>query len=305
MREVLIRALGDAITSVVLAPCCACCSGRLEFPTRGAVCAACWSAVPQPAGPLCRICGDALVSWRHAGSERTCARCARSPRVISIGRSIGPYEGTLRDILFARPAPALAFLKLIDRGDCAGQEVPVDELRHLASHGSNEIDELLRKHWGNLGPGTPEEKLATMRRFNNDLRAAPGNPESGHVLFKKHCGTCHELHGEGERIAPNLTIANRQDLAALLANIVDPSAVIRREYFSYVVTTTSGRVITGLIAEQDGATLTIVTSDSKRVKLSRDEIDDITESQISQMPDKILDNLTPQELRDLFSYLQK
>jgi putative membrane-bound dehydrogenase-like protein len=214
-------------------------------------------------------------------------------------------RGALREVLLARPATALAYLELVDRGEFDGKEVPVDELRHLANHHSSEIDALVRKHWGNLGPGTTEENLATMRRYSNDLRAAAGNPEAGHVLFKKHCGTCHELHGEGEKIGPNLTIANRQDLAALLANVVDPSAVIRREYFSYVVTTTSGRVVTGLIAEQDGATLTIVTADNNRVKLSRDEIEDITESEISQMPEKILDNLTPQELRDLFSYLQK
>jgi ComF family protein len=97
----MIRAFSDALTSVILAPCCACCSQRLESPTRGAVCAACWAAIPQPTGPLCRICGDALVSWRHIESDRTCSRCTRTQRVISIGRSIGPYEGTLRDILHA------------------------------------------------------------------------------------------------------------------------------------------------------------------------------------------------------------
>jgi len=69
--------------------------------------------------------------------------------------------------------------------------------------------------------------------------------------------------------------------------------------------TTSGRVVTGLIAEQDAANVTLITSESKRIKLSREEIDEITESEISQMPEKILEALSPQELRDLFSYLQK
>jgi hypothetical protein len=64
-------------------------------------------------------------------------------------------------------------------------------------------------------------------------------------------------------------------------------------------------VISGLIAEQDGAALTLLTSDNQRIQLRRDEIDEIIESNVSQMPEKILDNLMPQELRDLFSYLQK
>ena len=218
-----------------------------------------------------------------------------------------PENGRLavRDVLFARSAPALSFLQRVDRGEFSPQEVPVEQLRHLANHHSSEIDALVRKHWGNLGPGSTEERLATMRRFSNDLRAAAGDPDTGKALFKKHCATCHKLHGEGENIGPDLTIANRQDQAALLANIVDPSAVIRREYIAHIVVTTSGRVVTGLIAEQDAASVTLITPESKRVKLSREEIDEINESDISQMPEKILETLSPQELRDLFSYLQK
>jgi putative heme-binding domain-containing protein len=144
-----------------------------------------------------------------------------------------------------------------------------------------------------------------MRRLSNDLRAAAGDPDAGKALFQKHCATCHKLHGEGENIGPDLMIANRQDQAALLANIVDPSAVIRREYIAHIVVTTSGRVVTGLIAEQDAASVTLITPESKRVKLWREEIDELNESDISQMPEKILETLSPQELRDLFSYLQK
>ena len=92
--------LADALTSVILAPCCACCAQPLERPTRGAVCATCWAAVPQPVRPLCQTCGDALLPARPAGSSR-CTRCVRTGRVISLGRSIGPYEGTLREILQA------------------------------------------------------------------------------------------------------------------------------------------------------------------------------------------------------------
>lgn len=49
--------------------------------------------------PLCRICGDALVTWRIGGADRLCTRCARHRRLITIGRAVGPYEGTLRDLL--------------------------------------------------------------------------------------------------------------------------------------------------------------------------------------------------------------
>ena len=127
----------------------------------------------------------------------------------------------------------------------------------------------------------------------------------GRVLFDKHCGVCHTLSGEGKKNGPDLTRANRHDRAALLANIVDPSSVIRREFMSYVVITTSGQVITGLIAEQDAASVTLLDAKGYRIRITRDKIETVRESSASLMPERILDQLTVQELRDLFSYLQK
>jgi putative membrane-bound dehydrogenase-like protein len=215
------------------------------------------------------------------------------------------FRHSVRGVLFARPNSTIEFLQRVDAGEFAAQEIPVEQLRLLANHQSEEIDDLVRKHWGNVGPGSTEEKLATVRRLSNDLRAGTGDVEIGKQLFGKTCGVCHQLHGSGEKIGPDLTTANRQDQAALLANLVDPSAVIRREYLTYVVTTTSGQVLTGLIAEQDGAAITLLTSENKRLRIPRDEIDELVESSISLMPEKQLETLTPQELRDLFSYLSR
>lgn len=211
----------------------------------------------------------------------------------------------VRQVLFARSVSAIDFLRQVDAGQFPADDVPVEQLKLLANHKSGEIDAIVRKHWGNIGPGTPEEKLAVMRRFSNDLRAGSSNVDNGKLLFSKHCGTCHRLHGVGEKTGPDLTTANRQDQAALLANVVDPSAVIRREYLPYVVTTTSGQVLTGLIAEQDAASITLLTAENKRIPIPRDTIDELVESDISIMPEQILDKLTPQELRDLFSYLSR
>ncbi len=216
----------------------------------------------------------------------------------------GEVRSRLRDVLFARPRSALAFLKAVEAGRFDGEEIPLEQIRRLSLHHDEAIDELVRKHWGNVGPGSPEEKLATMRRYNNDLRAGGGDPGAGQHLFDKHCGTCHELHGKGNRIGPDLTTANRGDLVALLANLVDPSAVVRREYLTYIVVTDSGRVLTGLLAEQDAASVTVLDAENRRTKVSRDQIDELRESDVSLMPERILDTLTPQERRDLFAYLQ-
>jgi putative heme-binding domain-containing protein len=132
-----------------------------------------------------------------------------------------------------------------------------------------------------------------------------GDPTQGQVLFAKHCGNCHQLHGVGNKVGPDLTTANRMDRTALLANLVDPSAVVRREYISYIVQTVSGRVLNGLLAEQDAASVTILDAQNQRIKMSRDEIEQIRPSPISLMPEKLLEELSPEQLRDLFSYLEQ
>ena len=215
-----------------------------------------------------------------------------------------PLKSKVRDVLFSRPASAIAFLQRVDAGKIAPDEAPVDQLRRLGLHENKTIDALVRKHWGNIGPGTPEETLATMRRFTNDLRAGSGDRTRGKALYTKACAACHQLFGEGNKVGPDLTTANRQDRAALLANIVDPSVVIRREYMNYVVVTDSGRVFTGLLAEQDGAAITILDAQNVRIKLPRDEVESIEEAKASLMPERLLDNLTPQEIRDLFAFLE-
>ncbi|MCC6492728.1 MAG: c-type cytochrome [Pirellulales bacterium] len=211
----------------------------------------------------------------------------------------------VREVLFSRPESALRFLAMIDEGALSPAEAPVDQLGRLALHKNEAIDALVRKHWGNIGPGSTEEKLATMRRYNNDLRPGGGDPRQGKELFTKHCAICHQLHGEGAKVGPDLTTANRQDLAALLGNIVDPSAVIRREYMNYVVLTSSGQVYSGLLAEQNAASIVVVDAKNQRIEIPLDEVESVEESEVSLMPERILEALAPQQIRDLFAYLQQ
>jgi len=143
-----------------------------------------------------------------------------------------------------------------------------------------------------------------MRRLSNDLRAGAGSPAAGREAFKKHCATCHKLFGEGEAVGPDLTHANRKDRDYLLVSIVDPSAVIRKEYLAYNVQTTDGRTLTGLIAEQTPSAITLLDGKNQRTKIARARIELLQESPLSLMPEDLLRALKPQELRDLFSYLQ-
>jgi putative membrane-bound dehydrogenase-like protein len=207
-------------------------------------------------------------------------------------------------LLLSRSGSARALLAQVELEKLDPKEIPLTQLSRLAIHQNQAIDALVRKHWGNIGPGSSEEKLATMRRYSNDLRAASGDWAQGKPLFTKHCGICHRLFGEGNQIGPDLTTANRKDRAALLGNIIDPSAVIRREYVPYVAQTDSGQVLTGLLAEQNAAYVTLLDAKNERIQIPHNQIELLESSNTSLMPERILKPLTPQELRDLFAYLE-
>src|SRR5205085_8404387 len=102
----------------------------------------------------------------------------------------------VRSALLGRRSWAGLFLRAVDAGAVPADEFTVEDLRAVAAHQDHALDELVRKHWGTIRTATPEERLADVRRFNNDLRAGPGDPRAGRELFTKHCGACHRLVGE-------------------------------------------------------------------------------------------------------------
>ncbi len=119
----MLRALAEAALAALLAPCCAICGDVLDRPLDGAVCPRCWGRVARFTPPLCVACGEPLPSPRVAAvSRQRCAVCSVQLGAIAAARAVGPFDGTLVDVVHA--------LKYARRPSVAG---PLAHLMRLAA----------------------------------------------------------------------------------------------------------------------------------------------------------------------------
>ena len=262
----------------------------------------------QAETPLLQLVGSGASPEMQLAAIRSLARFDDPEIVTTLLARYDALSDTLRhaaaDLFFSRPKPTTVFLTAIDQGDLPATDVSPDQLRRAALHHDQEIDRLIAKHWGRIKPASTGEKLAEVRRLNNDLNAGSGEELRGHQLFQQHCGVCHRLFGEGKVLGPDLTTANRSDRAYLLENIIDPSLIVRKEFVNYTVQLDDGRVLVGLIVDQTPASITLADEKNVRTVIDSKEIEVLEPAARSLMPERLLEKLSPQELRDLFSFLQ-
>jgi putative heme-binding domain-containing protein len=209
-------------------------------------------------------------------------------------------------LFITRPVWALPLLQAIDAGKFPKADVTIDHARAAVGLGNKEVTSLVEKHFGKLAPATAGEKQARISWLNVALsREKDADPVRGKVHFTKLCASCHQLHGEGGKVGPDLTTADRKNRGYMLAQIVDPSGYIRPEFVVQNVLTVDERKLSGIATEMGESIVlvTVVNDQPVKTSIAKKDIADIRPSPISLMPEKILDTLSDAQIADLFAYL--
>jgi putative heme-binding domain-containing protein len=137
----------------------------------------------------------------------------------------------------------------------------------------------------------------------------PGDPAAGERIFfhprAGGCFRCHEMHGRGGQIGPDLTTAVRSlGRRKLVESIIDPSKEIAPRFVPWTIEMKDGRVLTGLlVTEGPGDLETYADNTGKLFTLKPDDIAARHPLAKSIMPEGLADALTPQEFRDLLAFL--
>jgi putative heme-binding domain-containing protein len=139
-------------------------------------------------------------------------------------------------------------------------DIPAETVRQLRNLQDAALDRQIADMWG-VVRDTPADRA----RLITEWRRRFANPQAedlplGRAVFARVCQQCHTLYGVGGKVGPDITGSNRGDLAYVLENIFDPSAVIPKEYAATKLDLEDGRVVTGIVKEETKQTLTVVTA---------------------------------------------
>ena len=183
------------------------------------------------------------------------------------------------------------------------EHVPEDVVQQLRTYSTPEISRLVEKVFGSLSKNATDKQLAEMKRLRELVATRSGDASRGKNHFSKKCQACHSLFGEGGRIGPGLDGYERGKRTFWIDAIVVPGLEIREGFQSYLALTDDGRAITGMITEQTTDSVTIRTGEKQQTTLPRNTIEVLRAVPTSLMPANLLDDLSDQEICDLFAYL--
>ncbi|MGI9220704.1 MAG: PVC-type heme-binding CxxCH protein [Woeseiaceae bacterium] len=205
--------------------------------------------------------------------------------------------------LSARPDSGTELMHAIDAGTVPRADIPSYVARLMVRVVGNRFLDM----WGPVEGVSPAADAAFFRinAFLTEEAIAAGNAVHGKEIFNLNCSGCHRLHGEGGTIGPDLTEMNRADLDYLLENIITPSAVVADEYKMSMVVTDDGQVVSGMVADENVREIELRAANSEDVIATpKSQVTDVETTDLSMMPEGLLDHLSNEEVIDLIAYLQ-
>lgn len=203
------------------------------------------------------------------------------------------------EALLRRPKSTLALLQAIQAGQIKPGDIDPLRTRQLLQHRDTALRTLAAKLLRNNLPADRQKVLA---QYQPALHG--GDAKRGQEIFRKNCATCHRVANIGVDVGPNISDSRTRTEAALLTDILNPNLAIDNNYVNYTITTSKGQVLTGIIAGETSASITLKRAENQTDTVLRPDIDEIISSGVSLMPEGLEKNITVPEMADLLSFLK-
>jgi putative membrane-bound dehydrogenase-like protein len=220
-------------------------------------------------------------------------------------KSWGGYSpGVRREVLeslLSRPERVQTLLDAMAKKKVLAGQLEPARLDQLRKHPNPKLrQQALKLLAGQVAPD--RQKVVAAYQAALELK---GDAIRGKMVFQKTCATCHRLENVGVEVGADLqSILRNKTPDALLVDILDPSREVDPRFIEYLVTTKSGKVMTGLIASESASSVTLRRAEKAEDTILRNQIERIQATGKSLMPEGLEIQLNQQMLADLLAYLQ-
>jgi putative heme-binding domain-containing protein len=155
--------------------------------------------------------------------------------------------------------------------------------------------------WANLDARTLGREVAAVR----PPELEGGSWARGRAIFfgePAGCSKCHTIHGRGADLGPDLSNLVHRDYASVLRDIMYPSFAINPDHLTYVLQLADGRLLTGVVRTL-GDRVRVGDSKGFITEVARTDVEQMTASPVSTMPEGLPKLLGPERIRDLMTFL--
>jgi putative membrane-bound dehydrogenase-like protein len=227
------------------------------------------------------------------------------PRVpIMLLRSWKSYSPTIRnqvlDSLLARPIWTHMVLDAIRKKDVLPNEIDAIRRQRFLQHKEAQVREEAAKIFASA-TNPDRRKITDLYWLQLPARADAAN---GAKLFAKSCATCHKLGDIGQNVGPDFASIGDKSPQGLLTAILDPNRAVEARYINYVASTKKGLIVTGILTSETSTSITLTANDGKQHQLLRNEIDELSSTGQSMMPEGLEKDLSPQDLADVIEHIR-
>ena len=201
---------------------------------------------------------------------------AEAPRLLldRYPKFAAPEQRAVIETLATRKIYAQALLAAMEAQTVATDDVPAYVARSLEGL----LGDAFTRVYGDVREVAKDktELIARSLAMLTPPALARANPGRGRAVFEKTCAACHTLYESGGKVGPNITGSNRGNLDYILLNLLDPSYDVPESYRMVVITTVNGRILSGVIAEEDNQRLVLKTAEQPTVVIPKQDIDPVS-----------------------------
>ncbi|QOV88666.1 PVC-type heme-binding CxxCH protein [Humisphaera borealis] len=269
---------------------------------------------------LARTLGDAraagnIPAFAALAGDGNVPICLRQVAIDAIGNSggeksiVGLYANLPAEM---KPAAintltrslggASALLTAIENKTIPSRDLTSNHARSIQALGNSKVAERLEAAWGTIKTERDPERVKVVDRMKKVVEAGKGNASAGWKVFEARCAQCHTIYGKGGTLGPDLTGVGRDDVTAILTNVLDPNLVIGKPYYVNVARLKDGDVVSGLLVEESESQI-VLKDQTRTMNIPRSNLQKLSVQEISFMPEGLEQQMSEQEFRDLVAFL--